>query len=205
MGFEKVAEIVFVAIGIITMIIGLRKMMPYQRITEIDQFKAAKEALDKSSNSFHEKLHPYTKEIASRIITRSDFISARELEYFLNLEDTHRCLKDFVRSKNCFKPIAENGNQELEFKGYYRSKCIRNFLKKVMILLYFAFASAAILPILVVEQLTSIVHGSILLVLMVPSSIYIAWVCGNFSVTINRAEKLRDASKKWAISLKGDI
>ncbi len=148
MSFEQLIPIIVVVPGAVTVIISLWKMMPYQRITEIDQLRTAKEVLDKNSNSFDEKLHPYTKEIASRIITRSDFVSAYELGYLLKLEDSHQCIKDFIRAKKCFEPISEKGNQVLEFTGPYRSKCLRSCLKWFAAGTYFVTAFTCFLPLL---------------------------------------------------------
>ena len=204
MDFKLIASIAVVAFGFITLIINVWKMMPYRQITEIDQLSAAKDVLDKKSNSFVENLHPLTKELASKVIARSDFISAREMEYLLKLEDSHQCIKDFVISKNCFKPIAEKSKQELEFAGHYSSKRVRNCVKWLSVGLYFAFAFSAVLPFLVVEELVSSSYGFMLLVLMVPSAIYLAWSSGNFYVKIYRAEKLQYASKAYAIFFKDD-
>lgn len=206
MNLELLASILVLGISIIALIIKLWKMMPYQQITEIDQLKAAKEVLDKSSKSFDENLHPYTKEIASKVIARSDYISSRALEYLLNLENPHQCIKDFVRSINCFKPIDGKTNHVLEFAGIYRTQRCRTCLKWVGAFFTIFFVLIACIPVIIFEELiaTELSARPILVFLLMPSGIYLVWESVKLNVKVVRAEILKDSAEKYERSLENN-
>lgn len=207
MTIQIIASIVVIGVSIITLIIKFWKMMPYQQITEFDQLKAAKEVLDRSSDSFDEKLHPYTKEIASKVIARSDLVSAREIEYLLKLENPHQCIKDFVRSKNCFSPINAKMYQELEFIGIYERKCVRTFLKLIGVVLFFVYVLIACGPFVYIDLIIGAnpSAGIILsIVLLIPSGFYMAWEAAKFTTKIVRAEILKDKTETYASSLENN-
>lgn len=204
---ELLASILVVAVSIITGIIKLWKMMPYRQITEIDQLKAAKEVLDKSSKSFDENLHPYTKELASKVIARSDNISSRELEYLLKLENPHQCIKDFVRSKNCFKPIDGKINHVLEFDSICRTKLFRICLKLIGVFFMIFYAGIACIPFIFLDELIAAnlsARPILVSAVLVPSSLFIAWESAKLTVKVIRAEILKEKADTYERSLENN-
>lgn len=159
-----------------------------------EEYKFSKEFLNDIKNN---EIHQYSIEKGYHALAGTDSIKAQEVEYILTLENADRCLKDYVLSKKYLDQLVTNGNLQIAFSKKYVKSWPRIWRKFLYGSLYFAFAMAAVSPLLLMQVLNlNVKHVVALFLFSFPISGYLAVDFLREGVKIYRGEMLVKNQKK---------
>ncbi|EOV6289363.1 hypothetical protein ACN93C_004587 [Vibrio parahaemolyticus] len=164
-----------------------------------DDYRFSKEFL---SDIAEGKLHPYAVEKGYQAIAGTENISVKEVEYILTLENSTKCLRDYVLSKQYLKKLELHGALTLEFEEKYSSSFSRNWRKYLYASLYFLLAFIACPPLFIdgilgISKVQSfLLFGTTLAMFGFP-----AWLSLKAFARIKRGEELVKSQSKYTPSI----
>lgn len=144
-------------------------------------------------------LHPFLKQKGYQAIAGDITLSANEIEYLLELQNSGRALKDYVVGRPYLRHFTTATNQKVAFESRYQSGWSRNWRKAMYFILYMTLFMCAFSPILLTDVKASSLADKTLylaftLLLFAPAAI-LALRAG---VRIARAEALVKNQQKHA-------
>ncbi|MGF1764823.1 hypothetical protein [Aliivibrio kagoshimensis] len=92
------------------------------------------------------QLHPYAVEKGYQALAGTPFISVKEIEYILTLENSVKCLSDYVLATDYLEKLETEGSLQLKFKDKYASNGVRTRRKLWYVGWYLTFSMIAFSP-----------------------------------------------------------
>ena len=167
-----------------------------------DEYRFANEFLIDVKNK---NTHPFTIEKGYQAIAGTTAVNTEEIAYILSLNNSSKCLKNFVFSKHLMEILKTEGDLKLEFKKKYRNKWSRRWRKALYLPLYFVLAFYALSP-LVLYNLFELSFSEVLLILVLTllTGVPTAFSAMRALVRIERGEALisnQDSHTKAIVEL----
>lgn len=107
-----------------------------------EQYRFAKEFIDDTEKA---NLHPYTLEKGYQAIAGTEYVTAVEVKYLLNLQSPLQSLSDFILAKRLLEPVLAD-NPKVSFKKKYLSVWSRRWRKTFYMFAYGITAMASVSP-----------------------------------------------------------
>lgn len=146
MDFGDVVKMIGAALSIITAAKITYELSLGGKAKLREEYRFAKEFLRDFSQE--PKLHPLAIERGLYAIAGTSTIKSKEIEYVISLENSDRCLKDYVLSRKYLEHLGEHGVTRIEFSKKYKRKWFRSLWLVIHMLVYVSSAFAAVSPLL---------------------------------------------------------
>lgn len=192
-------ELVLKVIGAVAAVFGVGRAL-YEIISGNkpklrDEYKFARDFLDDLSTK--KDLHPFVIEKGYHAIAGTTAIKGEEVAYILTLENSARCLRDFVLARKYIEHINTTGDLQIAFSGKYKSAWSRRWRKYIYVTGYSVFAFAALSPLLLNGPMAINAKAMFaLLAFTLPVFGLLAWNSLQSFVQIYRGEKLVENQQK---------
>lgn len=145
MELESWLKIILVVLGVVGATITCLNFSMFSRESLREQYKFAREVM----KDFKEEpnMHPFLKEKALQAVVGNKSISKEEVEYILSLKDSSVRLNEFSKAKHLIERFNGVSLSSFSFRGRFKFKWYRRFLKSFYLVVYFSFAFAAFSPV----------------------------------------------------------
>ena len=164
-----------------------------------DDYRFSKEFLTDVESGI---LHQYSIEKGYQAIAGTDDVSMKEVEYILTLENSSKCLKDYILAKDYLQKIEPNGALKLQFKLKFSSNYSRLWRKGLFGFMYFVLSFIAFSP-LFFDMFLGItkLQSFIILMVTIPTFGFPAWLSLKVYARIKRGEQLVENQSKYTTSI----
>ncbi len=195
MDIETIGKIIATAVAVFGAGRALYEIISGNKPKLRDEYLFARSFFDDLASK--KELHPFAIEKGYHAIAGTTAIKGEEVAYILTLENSTRCLQDFVLSRKYIEHLNTTGDLQIAFTKRYQRPWSRTWRKLVHMTTYAIFAFGAMAPLLLAQPL-GLQPKSLftLFAFTLPVGGFIAWTSLQSFARIYRGEKLVENQQK---------